>query len=65
MNLSSKLGIVIRKMQLNSSETMLTVLIVSTTMLDCILIILITKDKALTLTCIMIVVRSKNSIKSV
>jgi hypothetical protein len=65
MNFSPKLGIVIGKMQLNGLETMLAVLIVSTPMLDCILMILITKDKALILSCLMLVVRLKNSIKSI
>jgi hypothetical protein len=65
MNLSPQLGIVIGKMQLNGSETMLALLIVSTTMLDWILMILVTKGKAFTLSCLMLVVRLKNSIKFV
>jgi uncharacterized membrane protein len=61
MNLSPKLGIIIEKMQLKGSESMLAVLIMSTIMLGCILMILITKDKALS--CLMLVMRLKNSTK--
>jgi uncharacterized membrane protein len=63
MNLSPKLGIIIEKMQLKGSESMLAVLIMSTIMLGCILMILITKDKALSLSCLMLVMRLKNSTK--
>jgi hypothetical protein len=60
MNLPLKLDTVIRKMQLKGSETMLVVLIVSTTILDCILMILITKDSIDTVMS-NLVVRLKNS----
>jgi hypothetical protein len=44
MNLSPKLGTIIRKMRLKSLKFMWVVLIVSTTMLDCILMILVLLD---------------------
>jgi hypothetical protein len=46
MKLSPKLGTINGKMQLKSLDSIMVVLIVSTTMLDCNFMILIIKDKA-------------------